>query len=340
MKEAISSITTGPRQSNFELLRITAMFLVLVVHADFHTFGQPSLADFNIAPLNAATRTFIEFLSIVCVNVFILISGWFGIRPTIKGFCNFIFQCLYFIVGIYLIMLMMGKAPVNAREIMGLVGLTTDDWFIKSYIGLYILSPVLNAFIENTTRKQLGITLITFYCFQTYFGTLRSALFICDGYSTFSFIGLYLLAHYLKLYGKAIAKYGLYIYIGSSVINSMIFYLLNEFGIGISLYNYITPFVVTGSAGLLLFFSTIRINTNKVINWIAKSCFAVYLLHTNFHINQQLYYDNIKLIYTDFSGLLCLVCILCLIILVFITAILLDQPRRWMWNLCQKFIFR
>jgi len=340
MKSDISSITAGPRQSNFELLRILAMFFVLVVHADFKTFGSPGLSDFQSSLLNAFTRTFIEFLSIVCVNVFILISGWFGIRPTIKGFCNFIFQCLYFIVGIYLVMLLLGYAPINPREIMGLVGLTTDDWFIKSYIGLYILAPVLNKFIENTTKRQLGITIVAFFCFQTYFGSLRSALFICDGYSTFSFIGLYLLARYLKLYGKSLANYGIYIYLSSAVMNTLIFYIFIIVGIHISLYNYITPFVVTGSAGLLLVFSRVRINPSKIINWIAKSCFAVYLLHTNYHISKWLYYDNIEWIYDKFSGLQYIGLMLSFMMLVFLVAIILDQPRRCLWNHCQKYLFK
>lgn len=37
--QRITSITAGPRQSNFELLRILAMFLVLVVHSDFWSIG-------------------------------------------------------------------------------------------------------------------------------------------------------------------------------------------------------------------------------------------------------------------------------------------------------------
>ena len=32
---AIQSITAGPRQSNFEVLRIIAMTMVLMVHANF-----------------------------------------------------------------------------------------------------------------------------------------------------------------------------------------------------------------------------------------------------------------------------------------------------------------
>ncbi len=34
----INSITIGPRQSNFELLRILAMFLVIVIHVDFFVY--------------------------------------------------------------------------------------------------------------------------------------------------------------------------------------------------------------------------------------------------------------------------------------------------------------
>ena len=33
------------RQSNMELLRIVAMFLVLLVHADFFSIGAPSASD-------------------------------------------------------------------------------------------------------------------------------------------------------------------------------------------------------------------------------------------------------------------------------------------------------
>ena len=83
------------RDSNIELLRMLAMFLVLLVHADFFSLGTPTLQDIQTSTLDSTLRIFFEALSIVCVNVFVLISGWFGIRPSLKGVSNFIFQCLF-----------------------------------------------------------------------------------------------------------------------------------------------------------------------------------------------------------------------------------------------------
>ena len=41
------------RQSNFELLRIIAMFLVLVVHADYFSLGAPSYQDCVNCPIQS-----------------------------------------------------------------------------------------------------------------------------------------------------------------------------------------------------------------------------------------------------------------------------------------------
>ena len=209
MSNKISSITKGPRESNFELLRIIAMFLVLVVHADFYSIGTPTSSDFIINPLNAITRTFFEAISIVCVNVFILISGWFSIKPKIKGLFNFFFQCLYFYIGIYIIGIVVFNFPISLTGIRECFFLSPESgWFVISYTGLYIISPILNNFINQASRKNFLKVVLAFYIFQTYCWLGNSAPFLTEGYSTFSFIGLYLLASYLKRYQTKISKIG------------------------------------------------------------------------------------------------------------------------------------
>ena len=42
-----------------------------------------------------------------------------------------------------------------------------DYWFVKAYMGLYLFAPVINSFIENASKKQVQIFLISFYLFQT-----------------------------------------------------------------------------------------------------------------------------------------------------------------------------
>ena len=81
----ISTSKPKVRQSNFELLRIIAMFMVLILHADFGALGQPDKAEIMNFPFAATLRVILEMASIVAVNVFVLISGWFGIRHSIKG---------------------------------------------------------------------------------------------------------------------------------------------------------------------------------------------------------------------------------------------------------------
>lgn len=39
------------RQSNMELLRIIAMFLILIVHSDYYSLGAPNKVDIIVAPL-------------------------------------------------------------------------------------------------------------------------------------------------------------------------------------------------------------------------------------------------------------------------------------------------
>ena len=140
------------RDSNIELLRIIAMFLVLLVHTDFYSLGIPSTKHITQQPLDSTLRFLVEALSIVCVNVFVLISGWFGIRPKAKGICNFLFQCLFFSLGIYAVTLLVGTSKFSADGLLGCITLTRQNWFITAYLLLYILSPILNAFVEHTPR--------------------------------------------------------------------------------------------------------------------------------------------------------------------------------------------
>jgi len=193
--------TAKARQSNFELLRIFSMLLVLVFHADFWSLGWPKQSDFHTAPENTFVKIMFESLAVVCVNVFILISGWFGIRPSMKGLCNYLFQCLYFLVGIYFIALLTGHTELSITGILGCIALTEKNWFILAYLCLYILSPILNEFVKHSSRKTFRNVLIGYFTFQTIYGITNAAEFINYGYSTMSFMGLYLLARYLNLYG-------------------------------------------------------------------------------------------------------------------------------------------
>lgn len=338
MSDSIESISNGPRQSNFELLRIIAMLLVLIVHADFKAIGGPNYQDFLNDSSNALIRIFFESASIVCVNVFIMISGWFGIRPSLKGLFNFIFQCVYFYLGIYIFSLYLGYSDFSLKSICTAFCLTGDTgWFIKAYIFLYIIAPILNAFIEKSSKKNILIFLYLFYFFQTIYTLTIATDYLAYGYNPLSFMGLYILASYLKKYGINLRKYGLTIYIVSIFLLCFLFILVSKFKIQYNVYQYSNPIVVSGSMGLILWGSNLMMKTNKFINYISASAFSVYLFHLC-PTAPNFYLKICKQIYYNFNGLSCLLHLTFIIILTFIIAIILDQPRKILWHQFTKLI--
>ena len=73
------------RLSNFELLRILAMFLVLIVHCNYRFLGVPTTDEAREFILPTFARVSFQNISIVCVNLFVMISGWFGAKLQLGG---------------------------------------------------------------------------------------------------------------------------------------------------------------------------------------------------------------------------------------------------------------
>ena len=84
------------RESNIEAARILAMSLVVLVHANYFSLGGIDRSDIIASPSSSFMRMFFEHLCIVGVNLFVLISGWFGIRPTVKGAISLLYQVLFY----------------------------------------------------------------------------------------------------------------------------------------------------------------------------------------------------------------------------------------------------
>lgn len=323
------------RESNIELLRMLAMFLVLLVHADFFSIGRPSATDIQTNLLDSTLRIFFEALSIVCVNVFVLISGWFGIRPSLKGISNFIFQCLFFLISIYVVTLLIGTSTLSLKGIAGCFAATQLNWFIKAYILLYILSPVLNAFVENAKRNTFRNVLLTYFVFTCTYGWSGAAEFMMGGYSTLFFIGLYLLARYVRIYSPRFSMYSksTYIIIYFTVaILVTILCIFPPFFLGFDFqpwWRYNSPTVIITALSLLLAFSKMEIRSGFV-NLCGASCFAVFLLHTNpntiWHFKSLFKYLHSTLSIFEFWGIT-----LVILLLIFFIAILIDQLRIILW---------
>ncbi len=331
-----------------DMLRIIAMFMVLIVHADFATLGAPDTYDWQQNPYGTIIRYMFETFSINGVDVFVLLSGWFGINFKIKKLSDFIFQIFFFSFGLFLIFILIkGSSDVlNIRSLKSIFLFNASDyWFIKSYIILYLLSPFLNAFIEKATKKDFTIVLCCYLLFHTIYGWLEEASvsFTMNGTTGLSFIALYLIGRYIKLYPCRLTIMNkwkdLAVYIIISLITTLICIILLELGIKATLssriLNYGSPLIWISSIHLVLFFSKIKFS-NSFISYIGSSCLAVYLLHCNYFFIKPYYIEPIKT-WLDNNNI---IIPFFYIVIIYTVAILLDKVRLSVWKHLSGFIFK
>lgn len=338
----LNSKTKKVRDSNMELLRLVAMLLVLIVHANFRALPVPDYTHVHSNPSSAFLMFMTEGFSIYAVDLFVLLSGWYGIRFKFKRLVELVFQVLFF--GLFAIGVCAIFAPQElTHDVLSRLLLLgeNDYWFVKTYVALYILSPVLNAFVEQASRKQFAIVLLTFFSFQFLYGwAFESTRWLVAGYSLPSFIGLYLLARFMRLHPLKcwqLSRWidlGIYLVIVAFLTISM-FVIKQHAGRGGALYFYICPLVIVGAMHLMLFFSKFSFRS-RVVNWLAISAFAAYLTQSSSFIGKP-FYDEIILGWFNneprsqfiiYTGLL--------VLAVFFGSIMIDKLRILLWELASK----
>lgn len=324
-------IKMNKRASNIELLRIIAMMLVLLLHANFLSLGGVE----KITSIESFSRFMAGQLCIICVNVFILISGWFGINPHLKGAFSLLFQVFFYAIFITLPFALMGER-IELGNLIDLFYFGSFYWFVPAYLVLYGFSPVLNAFVKQSSVRQYFFVLLTFFIFEFSLGWIRGEIATYNfGYSTISFIGLYLLGRFLNLHFHSIKQFSMTKYILLYLLFTIIPVLWFLFtGDERNMFAYSSPFVIFASMFFFLAFTKLKFE-NKYVNYLACSSFSIYLIHM--HPSAWPYYKNI--IATAYENLNGLVFILFMFLFVFVFSVfcmILDKLRIQLWNYLYK----
>ena len=209
-------------------------------------------------------------------------------------------------------------------------------WFVIAYIGLYILSPVLNAFVEKSSPKQLSTVIISFFAAEFIYGWVINSESFARGYSIVSFIGLYLLARYLRLYPTKVfskcPQLDFVLYLILAIIPATISFIgINIEWIQSHMLFYSSPFAVAGSTFLFICFTKIKLK-NTIINWIAFSTFSAYLIHLH-----PIVIPHFTELMRNLSGRFSPLSYSCIVVLLAFTFIVIctviDQIRIYSWNL-------
>ncbi len=159
---------------SMELLRILAMMMVVMLH--YLSKGELLTSLTEDFDTGSYIAWLLESFSIVAVNVYMLISGYFLVESGFKmrRLAELICQVLFYSLLIPPILMAVGvlrgdgqSAPITVYRLLQYIfpSLMGHYWFITAYLVMYLLLPVLAAGAKALSRTQLRNTILLLLLF-------------------------------------------------------------------------------------------------------------------------------------------------------------------------------
>ena len=348
---------TYMRNSNTELLRIIAMFFIVLSHIGLHS-DFSNLLNHNtfISCINDLFILAIQGFGKIGVNIFVLISGYylslrvdFDKNKCLKmWFQIFVYSILIYIFSVFII----HNNIFNIHEFVKVFFPISNSrwWFASSYFILFILSPYinkgLNALNEIEFKKVLIIEFVMWSIFPSIFNSpMQSNMFV---YMVFMYcIGAYIRRFYFDNNKKCInietdKKLNKFI-INNTIIIAICIYVIvymcaiimiiifNKYslfeGKYMHFYGIQTSPIVIISILLFIGFEKRKPLYSKKINYIADGVFGVYLIHDNTYMRYFLWKQIFRNSQYQQSSLL-IIYLLFEMVLVFCICLIIEKIRK------------
>ncbi len=281
------------RNSNIELLRLVLMAMVIMLHFN-HPEGGGAYNYVNSKTSQEFLLHFLESFSIGAVNCFMIVSGYFlYTNNKIKfGKCVDIF-----IIVIFYKLFNYGINIAEGVDVFSVRNLVTSalpcNYFAIFYVISYMLSPyiakVWNVLSLRSSDYLIGILLVSFIGIPTILNIVEDLHIMnsadglspitikgnVSGYTIVQFVVMLSLGMWIRKRQLDISS-GILIgvYLVSSLIMTVSIVKLPSF------HNYSSVFSVINAVCIFLLFVKLKFQ-NKIINYCAKSCFAIFCIHTS-----------------------------------------------------------
>ena len=285
------------RESNFELLRILSMVLIVAAHWG-HGFTGIPYQDFSVP--NLCIYHVVRGFGQIGVVIYILISGYFLCKSTFKiqTFLRTALQVMFYCFIIMIVdMIVFPEDQWSVKRIISYLLLLGhgDFWFVGPYIVMFLLSPFIN-FIITRLQKSGFLLLIVIMgvivsLLPSITGNQIPGNYLKDNIAFF--ILIYLIGAFFRFYpeeikNKRFIQWGCVaytiLYVMFMIVPSVSgkqYFLCGYFQ---NRGNYLNVLL---ASLIFLRFRDMRIKQSKVINTISASTFGIYLLHESFLMRQR-----------------------------------------------------
>ena len=340
---------TKGRNSSIELLRIIAMFMILMHHFIVHNVYN--VENLPLGPKRVFFQLVMQGSGKVGVVIFFSISAWFflDIEQTVKSNFKRIWimerELLFWSIALITFYLIFDRADINSRFTVAknVAPLTMNVWwYATAYAIFLILLPFLFKGLKALERERhltLATIMLIIWGLTSFFpetlGSSANPGSLLTG--AFGLIYLFVLISAYKWYLKPFTfmqtwlmiLFGLscfLLYTGISYAATLLGHNMDILIIG----DWKLPVIMIGF-GMFLLFNRITFH-NRIINRIAQSAFAVYLI-TDHPFSEKLLWTRLFSLQNLYQQPFAILKILGILLVVYFICTLLDFVRQALFTI-------
>lgn len=265
------------RQSNIELLRCFAMLCIIVYHLCLFALGG--------VPTGTKLYQALQIPLHIGVPLFVLISGYFGIRFSLKGLMRLCSKGYFYFVPLAVIPMLVNNTG-GVKDVLRSIFIFGFDaqWYLNTYLYLFLFSPIINRYLENITKSQRFYLLAILTFISVYIGNVTEGdISLVEGKNLTNFLLLYTLGNTIRhkqdlINGCSQTKLlTSYVLFNALLVLGFMYVPLIAGKIWKYSYAYDSPIIMINSIWVFAIFSKLQIRS-KIINWLGSGVFACYLL--------------------------------------------------------------
>ena len=265
------------RNSSFELLRIFSQFFIVLYHICYIWQGEEYIR-----------QPFFQAVTIplhIGVVVFVLLSGYFMIKPKISGLIKLL--GIFFIYSLPEVIYNVSTAKDTLHKVTSLMFFSNSHyWFVKTYLYLFLVSPMINLWLKYASERQRWYMVATFAFVACYMAMSKGDSSVSNGKNLTNFIYFYLVGNQLHYYKDK--------WMNIKTSRLLLFYIVFIFAILLLEYcmygnivgklikrlsfPYSSPFILLGATLFFMIIGKQHIKS-RFINYLAVSSLAIYLIH-------------------------------------------------------------
>lgn len=274
------------RNYGVDFLRIFLIILILFHHTMLR--GTVCLRNLETGTFDRSLSifAFLNCFTIVAVNCFFLISGYFGIKKNYHKLIKLVIS-VYLIYGIInIISILSGAQTIDGDLVIGLIFPLSQYWFVFVYLIFACITPYLEQLLDSISVKEhviLTVILVAVFCGYAFLID-NPTIGANRGYSLSFALVLYVIGNLLRK--NKIIKPRFYFFCGyiiASILNGILVILAIKFEyqtLAWKLFSYNNPFVLLGSISLLKAFDGLGSRFIERLSLVGKYTLYIYVFHS------------------------------------------------------------